>query len=148
MTAYLLYARELWQNNALALQCWCLSNALTLRFRPHNVAKSQRACIICHHSLTKVNTQLLIYKHILVSFVLIELGILLLQHIFGAVVYFYQRDSGVSNTRTSVCGFRGDQQGLYKLQVSNANSYKTNKQAYKQTNNPTNKQTNKTFWRI
>ena len=45
-TAYLLCAREFRQNNALALQFWCLSNALTLRVRALDASKSQRACII------------------------------------------------------------------------------------------------------
>ena len=39
-------ARELWQNNALALQFWCLFNALTLQVRALDASKSQRACII------------------------------------------------------------------------------------------------------
>ena len=45
-TAYLLCAREFRQNNALALQFWCLFNALTLRVRALDASKSQRACII------------------------------------------------------------------------------------------------------
>ena len=45
-TAYLLCTREFRQNNALALQFWCLSNALTLRVRALDASKSQRACII------------------------------------------------------------------------------------------------------
>ena len=45
-TAYLLCAREFRQNNALALQFWCLSNALTLRVRALDASKSQRTCII------------------------------------------------------------------------------------------------------
>ena len=45
-TAYLLCAREFRQNNALALQFWCLSNALTLRVCALDTSKSQRACII------------------------------------------------------------------------------------------------------
>ena len=45
-TAHLLCAREFRQNNALALQFWCLSNALTLRVRALDASKSQRACII------------------------------------------------------------------------------------------------------
>ena len=45
-TAYLLCAQEFRQNNALALQFWCLSNALTLRVRALGASKSQRACII------------------------------------------------------------------------------------------------------
>ena len=45
-TAYLLCVREFRQNNALALQFWCLSNALTLRVRALDASKSQRACII------------------------------------------------------------------------------------------------------
>ena len=45
-TAYLLCAREFRQNNALALQFWCLSNALTLRVCALDASKSQRACII------------------------------------------------------------------------------------------------------
>ena len=45
-TAYLLCAREFRQNNALALQFWCLSNALTLRVRALDASKSQHACII------------------------------------------------------------------------------------------------------
>ena len=46
ITAYLSYARELWQNNALVLQFLCLSNALTLRVCALDASKSQRACII------------------------------------------------------------------------------------------------------
>ena len=45
-TAYLLCAREFRQNNALALQFRCLSNALTLRVRALDASKSQRMCII------------------------------------------------------------------------------------------------------
>ena len=45
-TAYLLYAREFRQNNALALQFWCLANALTLRFRALDASKFQRECIV------------------------------------------------------------------------------------------------------
>ena len=45
-TAYLLCAREFRQNNALALQFWCLSNALTLWVRVLDASKYQRACII------------------------------------------------------------------------------------------------------
>ena len=45
-TAYLLCAREFRQNNALAFQFWCLSNALTLRVCALDASKSQRACII------------------------------------------------------------------------------------------------------
>ena len=44
--AYLLCAREFRQNNALALQFWCLSNALTLRVCALDAPKSQHACII------------------------------------------------------------------------------------------------------
>ena len=62
ITAYLLCAREFRQNNALALQFWCLSNALTLRVRALDASKSQRACIILSKFTAKVNTQLLIYK--------------------------------------------------------------------------------------
>ena len=61
-TAYLLCAREVRQNNALALQFWCLSNALTLRVRALDASKSQRAWLFCLNSLAKVNTQLLIYN--------------------------------------------------------------------------------------
>ena len=62
-TAYLLCAREFRQNNALALQFWCLSNALTLRVRALDASKSQRACIILSKfTRIKVNTQLLIYN--------------------------------------------------------------------------------------
>ena len=46
ITAYLVCAREFRQNNALALQFWCLSNALTLRVRALDASKSQRECII------------------------------------------------------------------------------------------------------
>ena len=59
-TAYLLCAREFWQNNALVLQFWCLSNALTLRVRALEASKSQRACIILSKFTRKSNTQLLI----------------------------------------------------------------------------------------
>ena len=45
-TAYLPCAWEFRQNNALALQFWCLSNALTLPVRALDASKSQRACII------------------------------------------------------------------------------------------------------
>ena len=45
-TAYLLCAWEFRQNNALALQFWCLSSALTLRVRAPDASKSQRACIM------------------------------------------------------------------------------------------------------
>ena len=45
-TAYLLCAREFRQNNALPLQFWCLSNALTLRVRALDASRSQHACII------------------------------------------------------------------------------------------------------
>ena len=45
-TAYLLCSREFRQNNALALQFWCLSNALTLRVHALDASKSQRMCII------------------------------------------------------------------------------------------------------
>ena len=62
-TAYLLCAREFRQNNALALQFWCLSNALTLQVRALDASKSQRACIILSKFTRKVNTQLLIYKY-------------------------------------------------------------------------------------
>ena len=46
INAYLLCARELWQNNALALQFWHLSNALTLWVRVFDTSKSQRMCVI------------------------------------------------------------------------------------------------------
>ena len=45
-TVHLLCAQEFKQNNALALQFWYLSNALTLRVRALDALKSQRACII------------------------------------------------------------------------------------------------------
>ena len=45
-TVYLLCAREFRQNNALVLQFWCSSNALTLRVLALDASKSQRACII------------------------------------------------------------------------------------------------------
>ena len=44
--AYLLCARELWQNNALLFQFWYLSNALALPVRALEASKSQRACNI------------------------------------------------------------------------------------------------------
>ena len=40
LTVYLLCAWELWQNNALSLQFWCLSNALTLPLCAHDASKS------------------------------------------------------------------------------------------------------------
>ena len=43
--AYLLCAPELWQNNALSLQFWCLSIALTLRVSALDTSKFQRAYI-------------------------------------------------------------------------------------------------------
>ena len=45
-TVSLLCAREFRENNALALQFWCLSNALTLRVRALDASKSQGTCII------------------------------------------------------------------------------------------------------
>ena len=46
ITAYLVFAQELWHNNALALQFRCLSNALTLQVRALDVSKSQHTCIV------------------------------------------------------------------------------------------------------
>ena len=46
ITAFLLYARELWKNNAWALRFWCLSNALTLQVRALDASKTWRVCII------------------------------------------------------------------------------------------------------
>ena len=43
---YLLCAREFRQNDALVLQFWCLSNALTLWVRALDASKSQCACIV------------------------------------------------------------------------------------------------------
>ena len=43
---YLLCAWELWQNNALLLQFWCLTNALTPPVCAFDTSKSQLACII------------------------------------------------------------------------------------------------------
>ena len=63
-TAYLLCSRELWQNNALALQFWCLSNVLTLRVRALDLYQNlSKRALFCHSSLAKVNTQLLIYNY-------------------------------------------------------------------------------------
>ena len=51
ITAYLLCARELWQNNALSLQFWCLFNALTLRVleRTHQISARMPTfwCVKC-----------------------------------------------------------------------------------------------------
>ena len=44
--AYLLHAQELWQNNALLLQFWCMSNTLILFVHALDASKSQRTCII------------------------------------------------------------------------------------------------------
>ena len=51
ITAYVLYAGELWQNDSLALQFLCLSNALTLRVRTLDASKSQRVCV--HYLLSQ-----------------------------------------------------------------------------------------------
>ena len=61
-SAYLLCARESRQNNALALQFWCLSNALTLRVRALEHQNLSACALFCLNSLAKVNTQLLIYN--------------------------------------------------------------------------------------
>ena len=46
ITVYLLCAWELRQNNALLLQFWCLSSALTLWICALDASKSQHVCII------------------------------------------------------------------------------------------------------
>ena len=69
--------QELWQNNALLLQFWCLSDALTLRVHAFDASKSQRACIIlsqftCKSKYAVINlylnrglgTWLLAYTHL------------------------------------------------------------------------------------
>ena len=57
-TAYLPCAREFTQNNALALQFWCLSKGW-VHLMHQNLSTH---VLFCPNSLAKVNTQLLIYK--------------------------------------------------------------------------------------
>ena len=59
---YVLSAQEFGQNNSLALQFRCLSSALTLQVCALDASKSQHAALCCLNSLSKVNSQLLIYK--------------------------------------------------------------------------------------
>ena len=65
ITANLLCAWELWQNNALLLQFWCLSNGLHPPFRfvhlPHQNFSAR--ALFCLNSLAKVNMQWLIHKY-------------------------------------------------------------------------------------
>ena len=47
-------ARELWQNNALALQLWCLWNALTLQILAFSHQNFNTCALFCHGSSAKV----------------------------------------------------------------------------------------------
>ena len=55
-TAFLPYVLDLWQNNGLSLQLWCLSNAFAFGF------------VHLTHQNSSANTQLLVYKYKLTSF--------------------------------------------------------------------------------
>ena len=67
ITAYLLYARELWQNNALSLQFWCLSNALTLWVCALDASKFQCMCIILSQFSRKSKYAVIIYNSVILT---------------------------------------------------------------------------------
>ena len=78
-TAYLLCAREFRQNNALALQFWCLSSALTLRVRALDASKSQRACIILSKFTRKSKYAVINYR-LITAYLLLRVNLDKIMH--------------------------------------------------------------------
>ena len=118
ITAYLLYTRELWQNNALVLQFWCLSNALIF------------GNWIINNRMLRVSIGLTVW-HVLVKVIHSWHVVQILWSIVVMWTYFWCFQKYIENSHWLMVKWY--KPSMYVTRI-NFNIEKTNKQTNKQTN--------------